>query len=91
MGPFDLRVAFPPPPAPAAAPFVEVVTGPPDALRWSVAPGAGGAPEAALHVTPPPGVTATYLEVVLGYRAPAASGVTTRRLHIHLRPPGRAR
>ena len=72
LAPFDLPVAFPVPPAdPRATPLVQVVSGTPDAVSWTIGAGPGPRPAAALHIEPPArAVTATF-EVLLGYR-PAA-------------------
>jgi hypothetical protein len=93
LAPFDLTVGFPPAPA-AGVPSVQVVSGDPSAVQWSIdtkdqGQGGGSGPEAAVHITPPAAHGSAYLELLLGYHgAPAATPppaytVTLDRLVVH--------
>ncbi|HUS16588.1 MAG TPA: hypothetical protein VM536_16450 [Chloroflexia bacterium] len=71
LAPFTMRLRFPTRLGDSVGtPMVEVVNGPPRAVRWTVSPGAGDGPEAEVQIVPPTPDSSAYFEVLLGYDLP---------------------
>jgi hypothetical protein len=68
LAPFNVQAGFPTAPSvQVATPFVQVVTGDPAAVSWTIDTSAGP-PQAAVHVMPPAAGSSSYFELLLGYR-----------------------
>jgi hypothetical protein len=68
----DLRVGFPSRPAgQGVTPAVQLVSGAPDAVQWTIEDGAGAEPEAAVHIRPLAPDGSAYFELLLGYQGAA--------------------